>query len=175
MTRTKRPGSDGRRSPSARSVSKRGLTGNTGAMASALGRDDLLRLPRAREDTEGFFDYRPLSAGADPPSELIAHHRLARREAGTGEEESGGRLRLAFVTGYDADADWLDCLAYVWRAESRDAVWALERWEQARSVIALYTRDAGFEPEAIDRIHRRLREGGDDAVAEAVEEVVGGG
>ncbi|MDP8943350.1 MAG: hypothetical protein M3N16_04435 [Actinomycetota bacterium] len=143
-------------------------------MPASLGPDELDQLPRAREDTEGFFDYRPLSADAEPPSDLIARHRLARREAAGDGEDGGGRLRLAFVTGYDADADWLDCLAYVWRAESDDAVWALERWEQARSVLPLYVRDASFEPQALDRVHRRLRERGDEGVAEEVREVLGG-
>ena len=143
-------------------------------MASSLDPDDLNRLPRAREGTEGLFDYQPLSADAEPPSELTAHHRLARREAADGEEVGGGRLRLAFVTGYDADADWLDCLAYVWRAESRDAVWALERWEQARSVLPLYTRDETFESQRLDRVHRRLRERGDEGVAEQVQQVLAG-
>ena len=145
-------------------------------MASALDPGDLDRLPRAREDTEGFFDYQPLSSDAEPPSDLTAHHRLARREAHADEDEEGrGRLRLAFVTGYDADADWLDCLAYVWRSESRDAVWALERWEQAGSVLPLYTRDASFDSQGLDRVHRRLRERGDEGVAEEVGEVLGGG
>ena len=145
-------------------------------MAASLGAEDLDRLPQAREDTEGFFDYRPLSADAEPPSELTAHHRLARREGAASDDEQGeARLRLAFVTGYDPEADWLDCLAYVWRAESRDAVWALERWEQARSVLPLYTRDARFEAQPFDRVHRRLRERGDDGVAAEVAEVVGGG
>ena len=148
-------------------------------MASALTPDDLNRLPEAREDTRGFFDYKRLSADAEPPSDLTAHHRLARREAEAADaeekEKGGGLLRLAFVTGYDADADWLDCLAYVWRAESRDVVWALERWQQARSVLRLYTRDPDFEPQGVDQTHRRLRERGDDAVAEQVQEVLGGG
>ncbi len=82
---------------------------------------------------------------------------------------------LPFVTGYDADADWLDCVAYVWRTESRDAVWALERWKRARSVLSLYTRDASFASEGVDRIHRRLRERGDQGVAEDVREILGGG
>ena len=145
-------------------------------MASALDPGDLDRLPRAREDTEGFFDYQPLSSDAEPPSDLTAHHRLARREAHADEDEEGrGRLRLAFVTGYDADADWLDCLAYVWRAESRDVVWALERWQQARSVLRLYTRDPDFDSQEVDQIHRRLRERGDDAVAEQLQEILGVG
>jgi hypothetical protein len=145
-------------------------------MASPLGPEDFNRLPELRGSSEGFFDYQPLSAEAEPPSELTAHHRLARSEARAADEEEGsGRLRLAFVTGYDADADWLDCLAYVWRAESRDAVWALERWNQARSVLRLYTRDTSFEPQRLDGIHRRLRDRGDDGVAEEVREVLRGG
>ncbi len=143
-------------------------------MASPLGPDDLNRLPPIREGTQGFFDYLPLSADADPPSELTAYHCLARREAAADEEDAAGRLRLAFVTGYDADADWLDCVAYVWRAESRDTVWALERWKQAQSVLRLYTRDARFESQGLDRIHRRLRDRGDDGIAEQVLEVLGG-
>ena len=144
-------------------------------MASSLGPDDLHWLPRAREDTGDFFDYQPLSAQAEPPSDLTAHHRLARREARAADEDEGtARLRLAFVTGYDAEADWLDCLAYVWRAEPRDAVWALERWEQASGVLPLYTRDAGFEAQGLDRVHRRLRERGDEGVAEEVREVLEG-
>lgn len=142
-------------------------------MASALGPDELNRLPRAQEGTEGFFRYELLSAAADPPSEITAYHRLARRESRVPDDEQRGeRLRLAFVTGYDFDADWLDCLAYVWREESRDVVWALERWERARSLLRLYTRDRSFAPETLDRIHRELRERGDDAVAEDVRELV---
>ncbi|MDQ4130108.1 MAG: hypothetical protein M3133_03820 [Actinomycetota bacterium] len=76
---------------------------------------------------------------------------MARREDGTDEEEQGGGgLRLAFVVGYDEDADWLDCLAYIWRPETRDAVWALERWEQARSLLRLYTGDPSFDSQRLD-------------------------
>lgn len=143
-------------------------------MAGALDSNDLNRLPDVRESTKGFFSYHRLSADEDPPAGLEAHFRLARREAEQGEDRPE-RLRLALVTGYDHDADWLDCLAYVWRAESGDVVWSLERWEGARKTLDLYTRDSGFDGGgSLEAIHRRYREGGGDAVASDVRRIAGG-
>ena len=54
-------------------------------------------------------------------------------------------------------------------------MWALERWEQAGGVLPLYTRDASFDSQGRDRVHRQLRERGDEVVAGEVGDVLGGG
>jgi hypothetical protein len=137
----------------------------------ALDTNQLNSLPRGPDSTKGFFKYKPLSASESPPSDQQAHYCLARRE--TGEDEEGGRLRLAFATGYDADANWLDCLSYVWREESSDVVWALERWENAEDTLGLYTLDPDFEKDSLDSVHERLQDEGDDGVAQKVRGVLG--
>ncbi len=140
-------------------------------MAKALGTDDLNELPRVAEDKGGFFDYHALEDGSPP--DVTAHFRLARRD--TEEGEGGGqRLRIALVTGYDADADWLDVVSYQWRGDG-DAVWAQERWEDARSLLGLYERDSDFSKQPAGDVHSEYAERGPDSVAEDAKRILGEG
>ena len=138
-------------------------------MDAALSTDDLNRLPEVEEEKSGFFDYQPLSEGAAP--DVTAHHLLARRDSREGEE-GGQRLRLALVTGYDSDANWMDVVSYQWRGPG-DAVWARERWEDARGLLGLYTRDDGFGTRSAQDFHSGLTDRGADAVAEEAKRVLG--
>jgi hypothetical protein len=141
-------------------------------MANALDTDDLNRLPEVAEDKSGFFDYHSLGEGSPP--DATAYYRLARSDTEEGEESAGQRLRIALVTGYDADADWLDVVSYQWRGEG-DVVWAAERWEDARSLLGLYERDSDFDKRSAEDVHSEYKEGGPESVAEDAQRILGGG
>lgn len=117
----------------------------------------------------GAFDYVALDCSRTPPDlEVVA--RLARSYS---EEDGGGeRLRLVLVAGHPVDSGDFVVISYIWRAETRDVVWGLERWPSPERRLALYRLDAGFEALPAPRLHTELQEAGAAGVADQARAVL---
>ena len=130
---------------------------------------ELPALPPVTAEIEPTFDYVSLDSSRSPPDvDVVA--RLARNYS---EEDSGDeRLRLALVAGHPVDSDDLVVVAYIWRAETRDVVWGLERWPSPERRLALYRLDPGFEPLPARRLHEELQQEGAAALADQARAVL---
>ena len=116
------------------------------------------------------FDYIDLDASRMPPDvDVVA--RLARSYS---EEEDGGgeRLRLALVAGRPVDSHDLIIVAYIWRAETRDVVWGLERWPSPERRLVLYRLDPDFEALPARELHAELQQAGPGGVADQTRAVL---
>ncbi len=109
------------------------------------------------------FDYVALDSARMPP-DLRVVARLARSYS-EGDDD-GERLRLALVFGHPVDSQDLIIVAYIWRAETRDVVWGLERWSSPERRLVLYQLDPGFEPLPARQLHAELRQAGSTALAD---------
>ncbi len=115
------------------------------------------------------FDYVALDRPRTPP-DFVAVARLARRYS---EEDSGGeRLRLALVAGHPVDSHDLVVVGYIWRAETRDVVWGLERWPSPDRRLALYRLEPGFEPRPARGLHAELQQAGAAALADQARSIL---
>ncbi len=133
------------------------------------GHDELPSLPPITADVEPTFDYVALDDARTPPDlEVVA--RLAR---GYSEEDGGGeRLRLSLVAGRPVDSKDIVVVSYIWRAETKDVVWAIERWSSPEKRLALYTLDPGFEPAPARQLHAELQQDGAAALADQARTVL---
>ena len=115
------------------------------------------------------FDYVALDSPRTPP-DLRVVARLARSYS----EEDGGaeRLRLALVAGHPVDSHDLIVVAYIWRAETGDVVWGLERWSAPERRLVLYRLDPGFEPRPARQLHDELQQAGAAALADQTRAVL---
>jgi len=130
---------------------------------------ELPALPPITAEVERMFDYIALDSPRMPP-ELHVVARLARNYSeGDG---GGGRLRLALVAGHPVDSDDLIIVAYIWRAETRDVVWGLERWPSPERRLVLYRLDPGFEPLPARQLHAELQHAGAAALADQTRAVL---
>jgi len=130
---------------------------------------ELPSLPPITVEVEPMFDYVALDSPRSPPDlHLVA--RLARKYS---EEEDGGeRLRLALVAGHPVDSHDLIILAYIWRAETQEVVWGLERWSSPEPTLVLYRLDPGFESLPARQLHAELQRAGATAIAEQTRTVL---
>ena len=126
-------------------------------------REDLPSLPPVTDEVEPMFDYVALDSKRMPP-DLRVVARLARSYS-EGEGD-GERLRLALVFGHPVDSDDLIIVAYIWRAETQDVVWGLERWSSPERRLVLYGLDPGFEPLPARRLHAEMQQAGAAALAD---------
>jgi hypothetical protein len=126
------------------------------------GPEQLPSLPPVTADVEPMFDYVALDSSRTPP-DLVAVARLARKYS---EEDRGERLRLTLVAGHPVDSYDLIVVAYIWRGETRDVVWGIERWSSPERPLALYRLDAGFRDLPVRELHAELQQAGAAAVAD---------
>ena len=130
---------------------------------------ELPALPPITAEVEPMFDYIALDTPRMPP-ELHVVARLARNYS---EGDGGGeRLRLALVAGHPVDSHDLIIVAYIWRAETRDVVWGLERWPSPERRLVLYRLDPGFEPLPARQLHAELQHAGAAALADQTRAVL---
>ncbi len=131
--------------------------------------EQLPSLPPITAEIEPTFDYVALDSDRTPPDvDVVA--RLARNYS---EEDSGGeRLRLALVAGHPVDSNDLVVVAYIWRAETKDVVWGLERWPSPERRLVLYRLDKGFEALPAGRLHAELQQAGAAALADQARAVL---
>ena len=130
---------------------------------------ELPSLPPITVEVEPMFDYVALDSPRMPP-DLDVVARLARKYS---EEDGGGeRLRLALVAGHPVDSHDLVIVAYIWRAETRDVVWGLERWPSPERRLVLYRLDPGFEPLPARQLHAEVQHAGADALADKARAVL---
>ena len=125
--------------------------------------EELPSLPPVTAEVEPTFDYVALDSERMPPDVRVVA-RLARSYS---EEDGGGeRLRLALVVGHPVDSPDLIIVAYIWRAETQDVVWGLERWPSPERRLVLYRLDPGFEPLPARQLHNELKQAGTAALAD---------
>ncbi|MGI8595594.1 MAG: hypothetical protein ACR2ML_14770 [Solirubrobacteraceae bacterium] len=130
---------------------------------------ELPELPPITAEIEPLFDYAALDCPRTP-HDLDVVARLARTYS---EEDSGGeRLRLAFVAGHPVDSKDLVVVAYIWRAETRDVVWGLERWPSPERRLVLYRLDPAFEALPARRLHAELQQAGAASLADQARAVL---
>ena len=130
---------------------------------------ELPSLPPITAEVEPMFDYVALDSSRMPPDlHLVA--RLARSYS----EENGGaeRLRLALVAGHPVDSHDLLILAYIWRGETHDVVWGLERWRSPERRLVLYRLDPDFESLPARQLHLQLQQAGAAKLAEQARAVL---
>jgi hypothetical protein len=115
------------------------------------------------------FDYVDLNSERTPPDV-----RLVARLARSYSEEDGGseRLRLALVAGHPVDSHDLIIVAYIWRGETQDVVWGLERWPSPERRLVLYRLDPGFEALPAQQLHAQLQRAGADGLADQARAVL---
>lgn len=117
------------------------------------------------------FEYVDLDSSRLPP-ELDVVARLARSYS---EDDGGGeRLRLALVAGHPVDSEDLIIVAYIWRSETEDVVWGLERWPSPKRRLVLYRLDRGFERLPARQLHADLQQAGAAAIADQARRVLTG-
>ena len=126
-------------------------------------------LPPITAELEPMFDYVALDSSRMPPDlQLVA--RLARSYS---EEDRGAeRLRLALIAGHPIDSHDLITLAYIWRPETQDVVWGLERWRSPERRLALYRLDPDFEPLPARQHHLELQQAGTASLADRARAVL---
>ncbi len=123
---------------------------------------ELPSLPPITVEVEPMFDYVALDSPRMPPDLDVVAHLVRSYSEGDG---GGERLRLALVAGHPVDSHDLVIVAYIWRAETRDVVWGLERWPSPERRLVLYRLDPGFEPLPARQLHAELQHAGADALA----------
>ena len=82
------------------------------------------------------------------------------------------RRSAAGNPGHPVDSDDLIIVAYIWRAETRDVVWGLERWPSPERRLVLYRLDPGFEPLPARQLHAELQHAGAAALADQTRAVL---
>ncbi len=132
------------------------------------GPEEIPSLPPITAELEPMFDYVALDSPRTPP-DLVVVARLARKYS---EEDGGERLRLTLVAGHPVDSYDLIVVAYIWRGETRDVVWGIERWSSPERPLALYRLDAGFEQLPVREMHAQLQQGAAAAVADQAQAVL---
>ena len=135
--------------------------------------DQLPPLPPVTADWEPTFDYVALDSERTPPEDVAVVARLARSYS---EEDDGRaqRLRLALVAGRPVDSADLLVVAYIWREETGDVVWGLERWSSPERPLGLYRLDPHFEAQPARRVHAELQQARAAALADQARAIVAG-